>query len=157
MKNVLPLLLVVISLNVLGQVAIIKDKDGFTNVREFPNGQSEIIYKLLENKVFWFDFEQNADTSNWISVYIPKNNYSFDCSDPNYIQGFIHKSRLLPLDSMEIYNKPDFYLCYFLQPFDSTNRIIERQDMKWVISIDGSAVWGTDGEMGFNRDSIYPG
>ncbi len=141
------ILILLIALSTFGQVAIIQDKDGFTNVRKAPNTQSEIIFKILENKVFWYDYEENVDEGDWISIYIPKNDYSFACSDQDYIVGFIHKSRLLPLSKMKPYNGLDFKFEYEVQPFDSTTRIIERNNNQWVSSIDGRPVWGTDGEL----------
>lgn len=40
-----------------GQVAVIKDKDGFTNVRNEANGESEVIYKMFDN----FVYQMNSD------------------------------------------------------------------------------------------------
>lgn len=129
-----------------GQVAIIQDPDGWTNVRKAPDGKSEVILKVYENQVFWFDYEEVDQEQDWISVYIPKNNYSLDKSEPNYITGFIHKSRLLPLKKLKEYTGNDFIFEYQLSEFDSTNRIIDRHAGKWVTAIDGRPVWGTDGD-----------
>jgi hypothetical protein len=40
-----------------GQVGLIEDPDGWTNVREEPSSQSKILHILRENKVFWYDYE----------------------------------------------------------------------------------------------------
>ena len=128
-----------------GQVAIIQDPDGWTNVRKTPDGKSEIILKVHENEVFWYDYEETDQKQDWISIYMPKNDYCLCKSEPNYIVGFIHKSRLLPLEKLYSYQDKDFSFRYALSDFDSTNRIIDKQDEKWVTAINGRPVWGTDG------------
>ena len=146
MKKLTLILLITQSINLFGQVAIIKDKDGFTNVRSEPNGKSEIIYKIFDNEVFWYDYEDNVDKNEWIPIFIPKNDYSFCCTDPDWLNGFIHKSRLQPLNELESYKNSDFKFKYDIQPFDSTNKIIDRQEGKWVVFIEGRPVWGEDGD-----------
>ena len=146
MKVVLTIILTVLTFQVsFGQVATLQDPDGWTNVRKAPDGQSEIIHKVYENQVFWYDYEEIDEEQDWMSIYIPKNDYCLGKSDPNFIVGFIHKSRLLPLEKLKGYTGNDFTFEYQLSDFDSTNRIIEKQNGKWVTAIDGRPVWGTDG------------
>lgn len=128
-----------------GQVATIQDPDGWTNVRKAPDGKSEVIHKVYENEVFWYDFEPTDKEQEWISIYIPKNNYSLGKSEPNFIVGFIHKSRLLKLEQLQGYSGNDFQFDYQLSDFDTANRVIDKQDGKWVTAINGRPVWGTDG------------
>ncbi|KAA3440545.1 hypothetical protein [Rufibacter hautae] len=144
MKNLLVLILLLLS-SVLAeaQVAIINDKDGFTNVRKQPNGQAEIIYRISSNEVFWYGTEE--DNGEWITVYIPKNKFSFSSTQPDYLQGFIHKSRLLHLEKVRPYKGSDFSFEYVIAPFNLKNRIVDKQKDKWVTEIDGRPVWGTDG------------
>ena len=130
-----------------GQVATIQDSDGWTNVRKEPTANSEIILKLYENEVFWFDYEPTDKEQDWILVRIPKNKFSLGQNEPDLITGFIHKSRLLPIEKMEKYSGKDFLFKYEFSNFDSTNRIVDKQDGKWVIAIDGRPVWGTDGDV----------
>lgn len=130
-----------------GQSAIIQDEDGWTNVRKNPDGQSEIIHKIKENEVFWYDYEPTDILQDWVSIYIPKNDFCLGKSEPNFIVGYIHKSRLLPLDSLVIYEGNDFSFKYSLSDFDTTDRIIDKDDGKWVVAIDGRPVWGTDGDL----------
>lgn len=129
----------------IGQVAIINDPDGWTNVHKAPDGKSEVIHKVHENEVFWYDYAPSDTLQDWISVYIPKNKFCLGKSTPNFIAGFIHKSRILPLDSLEKYSGVDFEFKYEITDFDSTNRIIDKVNGKWVTFIDGRPVWGTDG------------
>lgn len=52
MKKLLLFISVVLSSHVSGQVAIIKDKEGYTNVRDKPDSNSEIVDRVFENEVF---------------------------------------------------------------------------------------------------------
>ncbi|WP_210462323.1 hypothetical protein [Rufibacter roseolus] len=144
MKNLLMLIVLLLTSAVAeAQVAIINDKDGFTNVREQPNGQSEIIYRISNNEVFWYGEEE--DKGEWVTVYIPKNKFSFSSTQLDYLQGFIHKSRLLHLEKVQSYKGTDFSFEYVIEPFALKNRIVDKQEGKWVTAIDGRPVWGTDG------------
>tara|TARA_R110002050_G_scaffold158381_1_gene287659 strand:- start:146 stop:820 length:675 start_codon:yes stop_codon:yes gene_type:complete len=146
MKIVLSIILTVLAIQIsFGQLATIQDPDGWTNVRKSPDGKSEIIQRVYENEVFWYDYEETDQEQEWISIYIPKNDYSLGKSEPNYIVGFIHKSRLLPLEKLQVYSGNNFTFEYELSAFDSTNRIIDKQDGKWITAIDGRPIWGTDG------------
>lgn len=127
------------------QVAIIQDKDGFTNVREKPNGQSPIIHKLYSNEAFWYNFENGHDTNEWIPVFIPKHSFSLSSTQPDYIEGYIHKSRLQPLDKLKSYTGADFRFEYLIEPFALNNRIVDRYNDA-VAAIAGRPVWGTDGD-----------
>lgn len=128
-----------------GQVAIIKDKDGYTNVREAASSKSEIIYKILENEVFWFNYNYEDPNCEWISVYIPKNKYSFSSKLPDYIEGYVHKSRVLPIDKLNKYTQENFKFKYELVAFDSVGKIVDKHDGKWITHVNGRQVWGADG------------
>lgn len=146
MKIVQTIILTVLTIQIsFGQVATIQDPDGWTNVRNAPDGKSEIIQKVYENEVFWYDYEETDQEQEWISIYIPKNDYSLEKSEPSYIVGFIHKSRLLPLEKLQGYIGSDFSFEYKVSDFDSTNRVMDKQDGKWITAINGRPVWGTDG------------
>jgi hypothetical protein len=152
MRSSLTILLTLLTFQIIiGQVATIKDPDGWTNVRLSPNGQSEIIHEIYENEVFWYDCEMMNSEQDWTSVFIPKNDFCLGKSEPNYIVGFIHKSRLVPLEKLKKYSGTTFSFKYILSEFDSTNRIIDRQDEKWITKIDGRPVWGTDGDFPKNQ------
>ena len=146
MKTInLILTFIVIASTTFGQVAIILDKDGFTNVRKEANGESEVIHKILDNEVFWFDYEVGYFEKEWVEVFIPKNKFSFSSSDPDYIQGFVHKSRMKPIDKLPELTDENFKFKYELIPFDSIGKIIDKHDSKWITQINGRPVWGTDG------------
>ncbi|WP_125077687.1 hypothetical protein [Rufibacter latericius] len=143
MKNLVALIaLVLTSIVARAQVAIIKDKDGYTNVRKQPNAQAEIIYKVSSNQAFWYNTEAEGE---WMTVYIPKNDFSFSSTQPDYIEGFIHKSRIQPLEKLQPYKGTDFSFEYKTKPFTQQGRIIDLRESKWVVAIDGRPAWGTDG------------
>lgn len=146
MKNLIILIaLLLTTVIATAQVAIIQDKDGYTNVREKPNGQSPIIHKLYNNEAFWYDYEEGHDTNEWIPIYIPKNAFSLNSTELSYIEGFIHKSRLQPLDKLQAYKSTDFKFEYLIEPFSLNNRIVDRYNGA-VAAIAGRPVWGTDGD-----------
>jgi len=146
MIKYLNLVLLLATFSSLGQLAIINDPDGYTNIREEPNGKSQIIHKVNDNQVFWIDYVEGVDEGDWISAYIPKNMYSFYDSKQGLIRGFIHKSRILQLKKLEISSSPEIKFGYQMKSFEKSKHHIQLQDDKWVKFIDGQGVWGTDGE-----------
>jgi len=72
------LFLILFTLRLFSQVAVIDDKDGFTNVRENPDGKSKVIYKIQDFELFLYETE-STDNNDWIKVFLPKNKYSLDC------------------------------------------------------------------------------
>jgi hypothetical protein len=145
-RNVVVLILTFWTVHsVIGQVATIQDPDGWTNVRETPGSESRVVYKVYENEVFWFDYEVGYFENEWVEVYIPKNKFSFATSDPDYLKGFIHKSRIIPVDKLPSAYGSDFSFKYQLTPFDSTNKVIDRVEDKWIVGINGRPIWGVDG------------
>jgi len=146
MKNLLQIIFIIFTIqSSFGQVATIQDSDGWTSVRKAPGGKSLVIHKIYENEVFWYNREELIEEKEWISIYIPINDFSLGKSDPNFIKGFIHKSRLLPLEKLNEYSGEGFQFEYLLSEFDSTGRIIEKENGKWIVAIDGRPVWGEDG------------
>jgi len=137
--------------NTIGQIAIIYDSDGWTNVREKPDAKSQVIHKVSENEVFWCDYSIKDTQQEWVVVYIPKDAYCLNKVDPNFMVGFIHKSRILFIGSLKEYLGSDFKFQYKLTDFDSTNRIIDR-DGNIIKRIDGRSIWGTDG--GFPKTQV---
>ncbi len=146
-------LLLSFSFNGICQVAIINDKDGYTNVRKTANAQAEIIYRLQENEVFIvdrYDYDEDKEwdeNREWISILISKNNFSFTSNSSIYIKGYIHKSRVRFLEDLPIYNGKKFSFAYQLIPFTKKNKIIEYGQPNWGILISGLPVWGTDMEI----------
>lgn len=125
------------------QIATVIDSDGWVNVRELPNSTSDIIHQINVGKVFWYeDFE-----NEWVIVHIPKNDFSLGTSAMNNLIGYIHSSRILPLHNMDTCSNQNFQFSYDIEPFDSTNRVIDYYEGHFVSKIDDRPVWGTDGDL----------
>lgn len=84
-------LLIFCSLSLLAQnvPAIIKDSDGFTNVRSGPGSDFDVIDTLLNEDFFYFKFVNN---SAWVKVTAWKG---------RQIEGFIHKSRIQEVKNLD--------------------------------------------------------
>jgi len=82
-KNIIFLLILFQTLAGYSQskIGVIKDKDGFTNIRTEKNNESEIIGKIFDKEHFTF-FEN--DNSNWWIIETKKGQI-----------GYLHKSRIL--------------------------------------------------------------
>lgn len=147
MKSRLLTILIIFSFQptLSAQVATIQDQDGWTNVREKPTIQSEVIYKILENDVFWYYATSTHDQSSRVEVRIPKDKFFSQNQETAYITGFIHKYRLLPLENLEKFSALSFRCSWVA--FDSTNRFIESLPNGEIIKIDGNPTWGADGTL----------
>ena len=142
MRNLTLILILFIGNLVFGQVAVIKDKDGFTNVRKLPNSKSEIIYKIKDSEIFGYEESGN----DWIKVYISKNKYHLNCDERDTLVGYIHKSRLNPIEKLKLYTGTEFSFKYELDKFNLKNKI-SNFDGKWLTKINGRRIYGTDGNI----------
>ncbi len=77
------IILVLMISNTFGQIAIINDPDGWTNVRTKPDAKSQVIHKVFENEVFWCDYSIKDTEQEWVLVYIPKDAFCLDKVDSN--------------------------------------------------------------------------
>ena len=124
------------------QVAIIQDKDGYTNVRKEAGVHSEVIYQLKDNEVFFYyeqSFDENVDDSKWVYVMIPRNKFSIITNYDNpYYYGYIHRSRLLPLHALEKIPYPQKdELIFQIKKVDTLQKKIDEL-------IDGYITYGID-------------
>jgi hypothetical protein len=90
----LTILILLTSIVTLAQdnVAIIVDKDGFTNIRESGSTNSAIVGQILTGD--YFSFKRTTD--DWWEVY-----KTFDENGNSVnVKGFVHKSRIQPLYSL---------------------------------------------------------
>ena len=146
MKLLLTFLLVSTVYTSIAQVAIINDKDGFTNVRQEAGETSKVIYKLQNNQVFWYGEEDyHSKGVDWIMVEIPKNNFSIECGSLDNLYGYVHKTRIQPINTLKEYKKTDIKFHYDTKPFNEEGKIIDYQN-NHIVSINGLYPWGTDGE-----------
>lgn len=75
------------SVKAIHKAALINDPDGWTNVRSMPDGEAEIVAKIVDGEEFYFD---EVPGSNWVKVYRSAD-ASADCI------GYMHSSRVMPV------------------------------------------------------------
>ena len=138
-------LVVLIANGVWGQVAIIKVKDGYTNVRMEPHADSKVIHKILDAELFTYEEEPDNKNPEWVKVYVPKSNYAINGMEPNELVGFIHVSRLLPINQLEKYTGNALVFKVQLGAFTVEDKIIDYHD-HLVEAINGRRFYGTDGD-----------
>src|SRR5947209_4526150 len=102
------------------QLAVIRDKDGYTNIREKPSLESKVLGRIYEGDIFYY--WEDKDAADWVGVgheigldkmsqkerehYL--NTIKANGNNIN-ISGFIHKSRLRTFDKMtEIKSNREF-------------------------------------------------
>lgn len=126
------------------QMAVIQDPDGYTNIREEPGIEFEVIGKAYEDDYFWVE----ASEGRWMQVYCP-------CKGAN-IRGFIHQSRVRMLEMPEgiietheenrwKWRSPDLQVEIVSQDFLIEQHEIERSSEGFVRKIDGKNPLGVDG------------
>ena len=135
-----------------GQLATIKDPDGFTNIRAGRSVNAKIIGQFRDGDVFAYGEEKNG----WVNVlYSPA-----DSSDSRYLEGYIHKDRLQPLDQLHCIlenNKPvtnrhltlhrdSLTVELMTTPFQPKDHILLKKG-RLIPKIDGKTALGTDEEM----------
>jgi hypothetical protein len=138
--------------------AVIKDPDGYVNVRKDANINAPIAGKI--NNYSIFSCEPN-DKSNWWKVI------QVDEHDKSYwLEGYIYKDRvsLLPAHWKSV-NKKSIHADSCVLKTDSATIIIRETafnpkkhkllfESKELIHIDGKLFWGTDGEIPKVRISV---
>src|SRR5688572_8792531 len=117
MKWIYAILTLIVTTSVSAQVATINDKDGYTNVRVEPKPDATVIHKIQDTDIFMY--EEDEKSPEWVQVFIPKNKYSIGCTEPGHIVGFIHSSRLLPIEKRPKYTGKEFVFIYTLGPFSA--------------------------------------
>jgi hypothetical protein len=137
-----------------GQLAIIKDSDGFTNVHVSGSANAKIIGKFHDGDVFGY----GEETNGWINVvYLPA-----DSSESRYLEGYIYKDRLLPLEQLPhmpencktvsnghhlTLRNDSLTVELITAPFEPKNHTLRKNEDGLIEKIDGKRPLGTDGEM----------
>lgn len=159
MQKLLTLILTVLFFKATNaQTALIKDPDGYCNVRQNANSKSKVIDTLLNDRII-FVFSDAAE-GEWLPVDYYKGNRN---SSDQSLSGFIHKSRItfltdltkfkevtlndstlkLQLDSLQLtmtkvnFNRKGKQLKYDKPQGEQT----------FLKSIDNKFPWGTDGNI----------
>jgi len=125
MKNLLIFFLLFLTIESYSQVGLIIDSGDFTNVRKERGTHSEILYQVKENEVFFMNEEEIEADSSWIEIWLPRHKFSkylADFSNSDII-GYIHKSRIKRIDSLQIENSNIPELLFEIQKADTTQEL----------------------------------
>lgn len=119
----LTILILLTSIVTLAQdnVAIIVDKDGFTNVRESKSINSAIVGQIKKGEFFTF----KTTTDDWFEIY---KTFSEDGTIEN-LNGFVHKSRVQPINTLPDKDKRELIKQTFEKELDfiKTENWVERK------------------------------
>lgn len=144
MKKILIALVTIgFALKATAQVAVIDDKDGYTNVRQEPDGKSEVIRKIMEGEVFFV----GKETNGWRTVHLPFDKFSEDIIRRGTIRGYVHSSRIRMLEKMPKYAGNDCSFQYVTIPFSKDGKTIQMEGDTYVDRINQDFFWGTDGAL----------
>jgi len=131
--------------------AVIKDTDGYVNVRNKPNNKASIIGKIHNYSIF--NCEHNS--SDWWKII-----QTYENDRSTWLEGYINKSRVELLTRWKTIKSRNVYndSCSFKT--DSLIVIIKNATFKpqkhrlsfhptqhYLSKIDGKRFWGTDGEV----------
>ena len=86
-------------------LAVVYDKDGYTNVRKSASATAPIIGKIKEGQVFCISpFDDDLKSKDWYSVWFPikpqPDVKGYIRSDKTHQGGFVHKSRVTFLSDL---------------------------------------------------------
>jgi hypothetical protein len=162
--------ILLLAVSAKAQLAVIDDPDGFVNVREVGAIKSEIIGKLNSGDVVLYDSENENQT--WKNIFYSPDQqiiYSYAenskiISNKNYVTGFVHTSRIFPIEKLPqmnfkkgigyIGNDDTIRLFIKTRPFNiKSHKILMTGDgcincnKKFVDKIDGRKPWGVDGNL----------
>ncbi|WP_207420256.1 SH3 domain-containing protein [Desertivirga brevis] len=152
-SRALLLLLVIINIKLsFAQLAIIKDPDGYVNVRQDKSIEAKVIAKLFNDDIVMVYYEPGT---LWREV--------FKTSKFGDIHGYINKSRLTELTQLESIAGTSAFrnrngnslsitndtlsFSISLKPFNIKAHQIERTKEGYVQKIDGRIPWGIDGNL----------
>jgi hypothetical protein len=132
-----------------GQFAVIKDPDGFTNVRASDSLKAKIVGRLHDGEVVVTTFSKNG----WTKVfYDPEKSYG-----GRYFEGFMHEDRLQSIENLPHMRRSGIKLengRLTLQndsvsvqistaPFRPKLHVMRKDDHGNVETIDGKFAWGS--------------
>lgn len=129
--------------------SVIKDKDGFVNVRKEANKQSQLI-DTLKNGHLIYDLEREG---NWVNIDYFKNNES--------LSGYIYNDRFKRIDEFKEIKREKISGNEVVLGNDSIKIIVtetkfepkkhkftySKENKKAIILIDKKQYYGTDGEL----------
>ena len=123
----------------LGDYAVVKDKDGYVNIRAKENVKSKIVGTLPNNTLVYGFFDKEYNPTNWIEVD----------------KGYVHQSRLKKIfdfraiegkvqSNSVVYDDKDVKVTITKQKFDKTKHkiIIKKHKYYEELIIDGKIPQG---------------
>lgn len=149
MKKILSSLIALgFALHATAQMAVIQDKDGYTNVRQEPNGTSKIIHKINDGEVIYI----GEQTNHWTEVQFHPTEigkFSEDLIRRGTVRGYVHRSRLLLLADMPKYTGSDCSFQMVVAPFSKEGKTLhyEGDDETYLDQINHDPFWGTPGKV----------
>lgn len=81
----------------MAQLAIIQDKDGYTNVRTDSSLKSDVLFRVQHGEVFYDNYDSTVPSPNWTPVTLSEGPTPDNCYQPPGKSGFMHSSRVLHL------------------------------------------------------------
>lgn len=137
--------------------AVIRDSDGYVNIRQKPSVNAHIVGKIYNNSLF----SCQPDKTNWWKILQVDNN-----SRSNWIEGYIYKDKVLLLKNWKVVKRQNSVSDSGIFKNDSIIVIIKQKAFRYkqhklsytksdskenikseLLKIDGKRFWGTDGEM----------
>ena len=152
MKRIIVLILLLIPYFNYAQFAIIKDDDGYVNVRKQANNKAKVIGKIKNDDIVYLNPDEFS-VNNWLYAY-------HENKSQDQITGYIHSSRLkLVSDFKKIeYQKSTNNTVFFkndierieveiaIQPFNSTKNSTKFSKKDgFYYAYKNKPIWGTDG------------
>lgn len=152
MKRIIVLILLLIPYFNYAQFAIIKDTDGYVNVREKANAKAKIVGKIKDNDIVYLNPDEFS-VSNWLYVFYENN-------AQDQITGYIHSSRLKLVSGFKKieYQKSADNTVFFkndiekieveiaIQTFNSTKNSTKFSKKDgFYYAYKNKPIWGTDG------------
>jgi len=135
----------------LGDYAVVKDKDGYVNIRAKENVKSKIVGTLPNNTLVYGFFDKEFNPTNWIEVD----------------KGYVHQSRLKKIFDFRaiegkvqgnsvVYDDKDVKVTITKQKFDKTKHKITKKDQGGYdqLIIDGKEIYY--GIVGYGGDDSLP-
>ena len=124
-----------------GDYAVVKDKDGYVNIRAKENVKSKIVGTLPNNTLVYGFFDKEFNPTNWIEVD----------------KGYVHQSRLKKIFDFRaievkvqgnsiIFDDKDVKVTITKQKFDKTKHKITKKDRGGYdqLIIDGKEIYGME-------------
>ena len=127
-----------------GDYAVVKDKDGYVNIRAKESVKSKIVGTLPNNTLVYGFFDKEYNPTNWIEVD----------------KGYVHQSRLKRIFDFRaiegkeqgnsiIFDDKDVKVTITKQKFDKTkHKITKKEHDGWTeLIIDGKKIYGIEDDL----------